>query len=41
MDDKNIATHFTNSFNEEITIYTEMDWHLNIKKFHENNTPVI
>lgn len=32
MDDKNIATHITNEFNEEITIYTEMDWNLNIKE---------
>lgn len=32
MDDKNITTHFTNEFNEEITIYTEMDWNLNIKE---------
>lgn len=32
MDDKNIAAHFTNEFNEEITIYTEMDWNLNIKE---------
>ena len=44
MDDKNIAAHFMNEFNEEITVYTEMDWNLYIKEipweYHHCNLSV-